>query len=191
MMLLQLLKSSLQALPAENLNFLYYQRENSATTTAVKCKKLFFRKYNGVYNHISEAANKRYMFHQRLLLLVGLSWVGPGHKSKITRRTDTWKFIDLNLYPTNENGSQEYYFMKCETQLLLYLQKRHLNHKFDLYKSLYKSEVLVLVTQPDVNFSLGSPISPSLKTLLKQFGNGKIYRQSSGYEMGRRNLCVP
>ena len=160
-MLLQLLKSSLQALPAENLNFLYYQRENSATTTAVKCKKLFFRKYNGVYNYISEA-KKRYMFHQRLLLLVGLSWVGHGHKSKITRRKDTRKFIDLKLYPTNENGSQEYYFMKCETQLIMFTKNRHLNLKFDLYKSLYKSKVLVLVTQPDVNFSFWSRDSPDL-----------------------------
>ena len=100
-MLLQLLKSSLQSLPAENFNSFYYQKENSATTTAVKCKKPFFRKYNGVYNYFSEAANKRFIFHQRLLLVAGA--VPVGHKSKTKRKTVTREFIELNLYPTNEN----------------------------------------------------------------------------------------
>ena len=52
--------------------------------------------------------------------LWGLSSAGLGHKSKIKRRTDSRKFIDLNLFPTNENGlsmkysSLEYNFLKLK-----------------------------------------------------------------------------
>ena len=71
-------------------------------TTAVKCKKAFLPKIiMGFTITFLKQQTKDTCFIKGYLW--GLSRVGLGHKSKIKRRTDSRKFIDLNLFPTNEN----------------------------------------------------------------------------------------
>ena len=47
------------------------------------------------------------------------------------------------------------------------------------------------VIQPDVDFSFGSPISPSHKTLFKQFGNGQNLSQNFWLRDGEREFMRP